>query len=138
VPITIYRDKERKSLNITIDELDLDTEAGRTARRDGDDSVPEPTATGFGMGVGAITPDVARELALPRGRGGAVLTDVDRNSPAANAGVLPNDIILKVNGEAVSNVNQVTRELQRAVSGQPVFLLVWRDGAEVFITMTRR
>ncbi|HZB26809.1 MAG TPA: trypsin-like peptidase domain-containing protein [Vicinamibacterales bacterium] len=139
VPVTVYRGKQRRSFNITIDELDLESEAGRGARRGGDDSSPEaPTATGFGMEVGPITPEVARELELPRGRGGAIVTDVDRNSAAANAGVVPNDIILKVNGETVTNVSQVTRELQRAATNQPVFLLVWRDNSEVFITMTRR
>ena len=90
------------------------------------------------MEVGPITPDVARELELPHGRGGAIVTDVERNSPAANAGVLPNDVILKVNGQTVANVSQVTRELQRATTGQPVFLLVWRDNSEVFVTMTRK
>jgi serine protease Do len=137
VPVTVYRDKQRKSLNITVDELDLEAEAGRLARR-GDSNDPEPTQTGFGMVVGPITPDVARELDLPRGRGGAIVTDVDRNGAAANAGVLPNDVILKVNNQTVSNVSQVTRELQRAETGQPVFLLVWRDGNEVFITMSKR
>jgi serine protease Do len=138
VPVTVYRDKQRKSLNVTIGELDLEAEAGRSARRGDGTTEPEPTEIGFGMVVGAITPEIARELDLPRGRGGAIVSDVDRNSPAANAGVLPNDVILKVNGQVVSNVSQVTRELQRAAAGQPVFLLVWRDGNEVFITMTKR
>ena len=136
VPVTIYRDKQKKTLNITIDELDLENEAGRITRRD--DGTPEQTATGFGMDVGPITPEVARELELPRNRGGAIVTGVDRNSPAANAGVQPNDVILKVNGQTVANVSQVTRELQRATPGQPVFLLVWRDNQETFITMSKR
>ena len=136
VPVTVYRDKQRKSLNITIDELDLEAESNRSVRRD--DSTPEPTTTGFGMDVGPITPEAARELELPRNRGGAIVSDVDRNGPAANAGVLPNDVILKVNGQVVNNVSQVTRELQKAPAGQPVFLLVWRDNQEVFITMTKR
>jgi serine protease Do len=137
VPATVYRDKQRKALNITVDELDLDAEAGRSARR-GDSNEPEPTQTGFGMTIDPISPEAARELELPRGRGGAIVTDVERNSAAANAGVQPNDVILKVNGQAVSNVSQVTRELQRAAASQPVFLLVWRDGNEVFITMSKR
>jgi serine protease Do len=138
VPVTIYRDKQRKSVNLTIDELDLEAESGRLARRGDGGTDPEPTATGFGMEVGPITPDVARELELPRGRGGAIVTDVERNSPAANAGVLPNDVILKVNNQTVTNVSQVTKELQSATTGRPVFLLVWRDNTEVFITMTRK
>jgi serine protease Do len=137
VPITVYRDKQRRTLNITIDELDLEAEQGRLAGRDtGPDA--EPTATGFGMDVGEITPDIARELGLPRGRGGAIVIDVDRNSPAANAGVLPNDVILEINRQPVSNLSQVTRELQRAAPGQPLFLLVWRDGQQNFITMMKR
>jgi serine protease Do len=137
VPVTVFRDKQRKTLNITIDELDLEAEQGRGARRGGT-TPEEPTTTGFGMSLDAITPDVARELDLPRGRGGAVVSDVDRGSAAANAGVAPGDVILEVNRQPVTNVSQVTRELQKATPGTPVFLLVWRDGQQFFITMTKR
>ena len=100
--------------------------------------VEEPTATGFGMEVGPITPEVARELELPRNRGGAVVLDVERNSPAFNAGIRPNDVIVEVNQQEVSNVSQVQRELQRAAPGQPVFLLIWRDGESNFVTLRKR
>ena len=90
------------------------------------------------MEVDTITPDVSRELDLPRGRGGAIVTRVERNSPAANGGVLPNDVILEVNRQPVTSVTQVTRELQKVGSGQTVFLLVWRDGQQVFLTLTKR
>jgi serine protease Do len=138
VPLTVYRNKQRRSVNITVDELDLDAEAGRSASRRGDRPDEEPTATGFGMEVGPITPEIARELQLPRNRGGAVVLDVERNSAAALAGVLPNDVILEVNQQPVANVSQVQRELQRATPGQPVFMLLRRDDRDVFVTMTKR
>jgi serine protease Do len=139
VPLTIYRDKQRRTLSITVDELDIDEEQGRLARRGGGGGTEsEPTETGFGMTVGPITPEVARELELPRGRGGAIITDIDRNSPAFYAGLQLNDVILEVNREPVANVSQVTRELQRAAPGQPVFLLVWRDGQQNFVTLSKR
>ena len=90
------------------------------------------------MEVGPITPEIARELNLPRNRGGAVVLDVERNSAAALAGIRPNDVIIEVNQQAVSNVSQVQRELQRATPGQPVFLLLRRDEQDVFVTMTKR
>ena len=72
VPITIYRDNQRKTLNITPDELDLEAEAngGRStaARRA---SPNAPTATDFGMQLEAITPEIARAArasARPRRR----------------------------------------------------------------------
>ena len=136
VPVTVVRDKQRKTLSVTVDELDLESEQGRSAR--GGAQPQEPTTTGFGMTLDPITPDVARELDLPRGRGGAVVSDVERGSAAANAGIAPGDVILEVNRQPVSNVSQVTRELQKAAPGTPVFLLVWRDGQQFFITMTKR
>ena len=135
VPITIIRDKNRQTLNVTIDELDLDAEQGGRASRVPTD---EPTETGFGMTLEPITPDVARQLELPRGRGGAVVSNVERRSPAANAGVQPGDVIVEVNRQPVTNVAQITRALQGAAPGTPVFLLVWRDGQETFVTITRR
>jgi serine protease Do len=139
VPITIYRDNQRKTLNITPDELDLEAEAngGRSPRPNGPER-EAPTATDFGMQLEAITPETARQLELPRGRGGAIVSDVDRGSVAANAGIQPNDVIVEVNRQPVANVSQVTRALQNAAPGRPVFLVVWRDGQEFFVTMTKR
>jgi len=90
------------------------------------------------MTLDPITPEIARRLDLPANSGGAIVSDVERNSPADKAVVVPGDVILEVNRQKVVNTSQVTRELQKAQSGQPVFLLVWRDGSSVFITITKR
>ncbi|HET7698057.1 MAG TPA: trypsin-like peptidase domain-containing protein [Vicinamibacterales bacterium] len=139
VPIVVYRNNQRRSLNVVVDELDLDAEQSRTARRGGSTpDNPEPTATGLGMTLEQITPEIARRLDLPANAGGAIVSDVDRNSPAANGGVIPGDVILEVNRQRVANVSQITRELQKAQLGQPIFMLVWRNGDNVFVTMTKR
>jgi len=136
VPITIFRDKQRKPMNLTVDELDLAAEQGAQARRE--EAQSAPASTGFGMEVDAVTPEIAQEAELPRGVGGAIITRVERNSPASNAQLAPNDIIVKVNNQPVTSVSQVTRELQRARAGDTVFLLIWRAGSQVFVPMTKR
>ena len=138
VPIVVYRDNQRKTLNVVVGELDLDAEQTRTARRGNSPSEPPPTPTGFGMTLDPLTPELVRRLDLPATAGGAIVTDVERNSPAANGGVLPGDVILEVNRQKVQNVSQITRELQKVQNGQPAFMLVWRDGNNVFVTMTKR
>ena len=139
VPIVIYRNNQRKTLNVTIDELDLDAEQTLSARRSTPNGPePQPTPVGFGLTLDAITPELARRLDLPANAGGAIVTDVDRNSPAARAGVIPGDVILEVNRQKVANQSQVTRELQKVQNGQVVFLLLWRDGGNQFVTMTKR
>jgi serine protease Do len=139
VPLTVYRGKQRKSINITIGELDLEAEQGQTARPDVD---TEPTSTGFGMTIEPVTPDIARELKLPSGQNGVLVSDVSRGSPASNAGVAPGDVILSVNRNPVSSVSQVTRELESAPQGSTVFLVVWRvsrtGGQETFLTLRKR
>ncbi len=50
----------------------------------------------------------------------------------------PNDIILEVNRQPMTTLSQVTRSLQSATAATPVFLVVWRDGEELFITMSKR
>ena len=136
VPVTVVRNRERRTLNITVEELDLEEEAGTRSARQRQDT--EASETGFGMTVEPITPEVAREAELPRNRGGALISNVERNSAAFNAGVTAGDIILEVNREAVTNVSQVTRALQSAGPNTPVFLLVWREGRERFIVLSKR
>src|SRR5450759_2267950 len=139
VPVVVFRNNQRRSLSVTIDELDLEAEQTRTSRRNTSSTIePAPTSPVFGMTLAPITPDLARRLELPANAGGAIVSDVDRNSPAANGGVSPGDVILEVNRQKVANESQVTRELQKAQPGQPVFMLVWRDGNNVFVTMTKR
>jgi serine protease Do len=114
-------------------------EQGRTERTEPN---AEPTSTGFGMDIDPITPDIARELGLPRGQGGAIVSDVTPGGAAFNAGVQPTDVILAVNRTPVTSVSQVSRELEKAPPNTPVFLLVLRqgrDGAQqVFLTMRKR
>ena len=134
VPVVVVRNRERLTLRVTIDELDLEAEQAVTT---GGGGTEEPTDTGLGMELQALTPDIARQLEVPDGRGGAVVSSVERRSPAFNAGLTRGDVILKVNTVTVTSLSQVTRELQRAPSGDVVFLLVWRAGQEVFVTVNK-
>ena len=141
VPLVVYRNNQRKSMTVVIDELDLEAEQNLSARRstpNGADVAPSAVAPGFGMTLDPITPDIARRLDLPANAGGAIVTDVDRNSPAARGGVIPGDVILEVNRQKVANMSQVTRELQKVQNGQVAFLLIWREGNNQFVTMTKR
>ena len=137
VPVSVIRNKERKTFNVTVAELNLDQEQGRqTARRNQPDE--EQASTGLGMDIESVTPDIAREMDLPRDRGAVIVTHVERNSAAAAGGVAPSDVILEVNRVPVTSVSQVTRELQKVPAGGAVTLLVWRNGTENFLILKKR
>ena len=75
VPMKVLRDKQEKTLNVTIGELNLDAES-QSARAKAT-SRPRTRSAGFGMTLGNLTADRARRLELPAGTTGALIIDVD-------------------------------------------------------------
>lgn len=55
---------------------------------------------------------------------------VHENSPAESAGFLPNDYILKINGESVKTGSEIV-ELNSGLENQEVTYLIERDGSEL-------
>jgi serine protease Do len=139
VPIKVLRDKVEKRLSLTIDELNLDAESTRTARGGRrDDAEPDVQAgEGFGMTLGTLTSEMARRLQLPAGTDGVLITDVEAGSPAQRSGLGRGDVILQVNRRPVTNVADAARELGRVESGSTAFLLVLRNGQELFVTVRK-
>jgi serine protease Do len=131
VPVEVMRDGERQALRLTVGELNLEAEQQVAA-------IPTPEATtGFGLGLGNVTPDAARQLQLDPGTEGALVVSVEPQSAAARAGVAPGDVILEVNRQAVATAAAASRELGTVPSGGTAFLLVLRNGQETFLTITR-
>ncbi|MSO30722.1 MAG: Do family serine endopeptidase [Acidobacteria bacterium] len=135
VPVKVMRDKQTKALNITIDELNLESETTREAKNDADDQ--EQTSKGFGLTLGNVTADVARRLRLGNDVQGAVIMDIEQGSPAARSGIAPGDVVLQVNRKPVSTAAQANGELNKVRSGGTAFLLILRGGQETFVTITR-
>jgi serine protease Do len=139
VPLRVIREGKEKTLSVTVDELDLESEGNQAqAARGGDrDSDQSQESSGFGITIQNITPDVARRLRLDDGTRGAVIVDVDPQSPAARAGLSGGDVILRVNGQMVASAADAQRELSRVQSGRAARLLVLRAGQERFVIVTK-
>jgi predicted metalloprotease with PDZ domain len=82
----------------------------------------------MGVLVGDLDSDSAAKLKLKDLRG-AVVTLIDHDAPAAQAGVRVNDVVLQVNGQAVEGAEQFTRMLRDVPAGRSVSLVISRDGA---------
>jgi serine protease Do len=130
VPMKVLRDKQEKTVNITIEELDLEAEGSARRAQAGE---PEETGTGWGMRLGNLTPDYARQLRVPSARTGALVMDVDPYSAADKAGLGQGDVILEVNRTIVKDAAQARQLLDKVPSGGTVGLLIWRRGQEAFI-----
>jgi len=138
VQVKVLRNKVEKTLNVVVDELDLEAEqnAGRRTPQNDQPAPEEQGAGSFGLTLEPVTPQIARRLRLPSGRTGAVVTDVDQDGPSAGA-LGQGDVILSVNGTPVSNAVEAARELQKVQSGRLAQLRVWRGEKEIFVPIKK-
>jgi serine protease Do len=136
VMVKVVREKKEKSLTITVEELDLDTESGAATRAQSEEA---DASAGFGLTLGNITPNIARQLRLPAGTSGVVVMDVDPGGPADAGGLAQYDVILKVNGVSLSSAAEASRLLQKIPSGGGAALIVWktRQGQQVWLTIKK-
>jgi serine protease Do len=72
-------------------------------------------------------------LGAPRG---ALVNGVEKDGPAAKAGVEVGDIILKANGRDVTSSNELPRIITAVRPGDKINVTVWRKGTQKDIAVT--
>jgi serine protease Do len=137
VPVRIVRDRQERTISVTVEELDLEAETTTQRAETGGGNDPQETTSGFGVTLGNITPEVAQRLRLDRGAEGAVVTDIEPGSPAARSGLAAGDVITRVGRAPITNAADASRELGRVPSGGTAFLRVLRNGQETFVAVTK-
>src|SRR4051794_39455417 len=81
----------------------------------------------IGVVLTDVTPDLQRSLKLPVSRG-ALVQDVNDNSPAERAGLKPYDIILTVDGREIWTNEELIRDISGRQPGSAARLELLRDG----------
>jgi S1-C subfamily serine protease len=76
------------------------------------------------------------QIVATGGGPGAMVMSVDPNGPAAIAGILQGDIILRWNGTPVPSVNTLLRTLDHQSVGQSITLTIRRAGADIEAAVT--
>lgn len=81
----------------------------------------------LGVVIQEVTADLADSFGLDRPRG-ALVSQVQSDSPAQKAGLRPADVILEFNGKAVEDSNDLPRMVGMAKPGTKIPLQIWRKG----------
>jgi serine protease Do len=80
----------------------------------------------LGVVIQNVTQGLADSFGLPQPEG-ALVSSVEKDGPAAHAGIEPGDVILKLNGEVVNDSNELPVRIAELEPGTNVHLEVWRD-----------
>src|SRR5450432_3410255 len=81
----------------------------------------------LGVHIQDFSPELAKSFNFNQS-GGVLIGDVSPNTPASSAGLKKGDVIVKLNGQAVSEANDLRLSISQMAPGTPVKLDIWRDG----------
>ena len=90
----------------------------------------------LGVRIKDLTPELARQFNVPDTTSGALVTQLEDRSAAAEAGVHSGDVIIELNGTPVKDRRNLQLMVGRLAPGDKVSLKVLRDGKEKSFTVT--
>jgi serine protease Do len=89
----------------------------------------------IGIGISDVTPEEAKFFHV-NNASGAVVTQVELNSPGAKAGLKVGDVITELNGKTVSDAGALQVEVGEKQPGTTIQLKALRDGKSVDLSVT--
>jgi serine protease Do len=81
----------------------------------------------LGVQIRKVTPELAAKFDLKEAKG-VVVTDVFENTPGADAGLKPGDVIVQFNGQPVATPQELQLRVQQAPVDGKTTITVMRDG----------
>jgi len=88
----------------------------------------------IGVTIQDVNAQLAQSFGLDRPRG-ALVSSVERDGPAAKAGVQPGDVILGVNGKPIERYGELSGTIAAMKPGSEAGLEVWRSGKKESVTV---
>jgi serine protease Do len=123
VKVSVVREKRQVPITVKIGELkdeQLVAEAPQTGK--------------LGLTVQNLTPQMAERMGLKEARG-VVITAVERQSPAAEAGLRPGDIVLEANRKAINNADDIKKIIDSVKAGENLLFLIRRGESNMFLVL---
>jgi len=89
----------------------------------------------MGIGISDVTPENSKFFQVNSAEG-AVVSQVQSNSPGAKAGLKVGDVITELNGQKVTDASQLQMEVSQKRPGTTINLEIMRDGKKVSLPVT--
>jgi serine protease Do len=129
VKLEVIRDGKPRQVEVKLAERPDETETTARAGGQGMDTDKSSGDT-LGVRVQDLTPELAQRARVDPGTKGVVVTAVTPDSPAANGGLDPGDVILEINRQPVTSVAEYKKAVSKLKKGDTVLLRV-RSGQAV-------
>jgi serine protease Do len=88
----------------------------------------------LGVRIQEVTDEIAESVGLSEAKGALVL-EVEEDSPASKAGIKAGDVILRFDGKAIPEMRRLPRLVAETTVGKRVKVNVWRDEKVKTVTL---
>ena len=104
------------------------------ARRAIEDFIEEGSVeySWLGIQIGNVGEEMADALGLDSTEG-AIISSIWEDSPGAQSGLLPGDVILEINGASIDSSSELVRRVATLDVGEPADFLIVRNGEEMML-----
>lgn len=92
----------------------------------------------FQMNVSMLTNDVAGKFDFESAYPILIITKVERNGMAAKVGLAPGDLILEINGAAISSIKELSLAMEKVAEGDLVQIKIMRISIGLFGQIQRQ
>ena len=136
VQIEINREGRKKTFDVELAEMPAGaTEEGGPQASPEESAQPEKTTVFGGVAVADITDDIRSALNLPKDVQGAVIAEVDADSPAGKAGLREGDVIQEVNKQLVKNAKDLVAVSKKLKPTEKILMRVYSQGRSGFVAL---
>jgi len=135
VQIEVNREGQSKIFNVELAEMPPG-EAEQGAETSPEESAQPEKATVFGgVAVADVTDEIRNALNLSKDVKGAVIAEIDADSPAAKAGLREGDVIQEVNKQPVRNAKDLVAISKKLKPNEKILIRVWSQGRSGFVAL---
>jgi serine protease Do len=135
VQIEVNREGQKKMFGVELAEMPAGaTEEGPEASPE-ESAQPEKTTVFGGVAVADITDDIRTALNLPKDVQGAVIAEIDADSPAGKAGLREGDVIQEVNKQPVKNAKDLVVISKKLKANEKILLRVYSQGRSGYVAL---
>jgi serine protease Do len=134
--IQVNREGQTKTFDVQLVEMPAGAavEGGPEASPE-ESAQPEKTTVFGGVAVADVTDDIRSALNLPKDVQGAVIAEVDADSPAGKVGLREGDVIQEVNKQPVKNAKDLVAVSKKLKPNEKILIRVYSQGRSGYVAL---
>jgi serine protease Do len=129
VHMQVLRDGEKKTFDVTVKQL-----PGTDKLVDADSSNDTDNGTLNGVEVADLDPQARQQFNVPKEVKGAIVTQVEPGSAAAEAGLKSGDVIQEINHKPVKSADEAVKLTEKS-DNKRTLVRVWQNGGSHYVVV---